>query len=128
MCPGDPGLSLQAPQLLQDARNSTVLSNSVLGAFLQSGRVAGLSHPVEIQFWHNMVLVSRAPPRARARGSPVPVFPLELGKEKVSPLCIGTRRFLGSLGSSEGPQLSPSVPIPSGCLQCHLRLLAARHR
>ncbi|XP_035754709.1 adhesion G-protein coupled receptor G5 [Egretta garzetta] len=34
----------------------TLLSNSVLGAFLQSGRVAGLSHPVEIQFWHNMVL------------------------------------------------------------------------
>ncbi|NWS58985.1 AGRG5 protein, partial [Chunga burmeisteri] len=42
--------------LLQDAHNNSVLNNEVLGAFLQSGRVAGLSRPVEIQFWHDMVL------------------------------------------------------------------------
>ncbi|NXV91318.1 AGRG5 protein, partial [Calonectris borealis] len=42
--------------LLQDAHNSSVLNNNVLGAFLQSGRVAGLSRPVEIRFWHDMVL------------------------------------------------------------------------
>ena len=59
---------------------------------------------------------------------PAPAFPLELGKEKVSPLCTGTRRFLGSPGSREGPQLSPSVPFPPGCLQCHLCLLEARSR
>ncbi|NWH57037.1 AGRG5 protein, partial [Geococcyx californianus] len=39
-----------------DAQNSSVLNNDVLGAFLQSGRVAGLSRPVQIQFWHDMVL------------------------------------------------------------------------
>lgn len=60
-CPGDPGFSPQAPQLLQDAHNSSVLNNDVLGAFLPSGHVAGLSHPVTIQFWHDRVLVSRAP-------------------------------------------------------------------
>ncbi|NXW55891.1 AGRG5 protein, partial [Eurystomus gularis] len=42
--------------LLQDAHNSSVLNNDVLGAFLQSGRVAGLSRPVVIQFWHDIVL------------------------------------------------------------------------
>ncbi|NXW88578.1 AGRG5 protein, partial [Alopecoenas beccarii] len=42
--------------LLQDAHNSSVLNNDVQGAFLQSGEVVGLSHPVEIQFWHDMVL------------------------------------------------------------------------
>ncbi|NXH75132.1 AGRG5 protein, partial [Hydrobates tethys] len=42
--------------LLQDAHNSSVLNNNVLGAFLQSGRVAGLSRPVEIRFWHDTVL------------------------------------------------------------------------
>ncbi|NXC73996.1 AGRG5 protein, partial [Anhinga anhinga] len=42
--------------LLQDAHNSSVLNNHVLGAFLHSGLVAGLSRPVEIQFWHDMVL------------------------------------------------------------------------
>ncbi|NXA25542.1 AGRG5 protein, partial [Ibidorhyncha struthersii] len=42
--------------LLQDAHNSSVLNDNVLGAFLQSGHVAGLSRPVEIQFWHDMVL------------------------------------------------------------------------
>ncbi|NWI69464.1 AGRG5 protein, partial [Todus mexicanus] len=50
---------------LQDAHNSSVLNNDVLGAFLQSGPVARLSRPVEIQFWHDMVLVSRS-----ALGSP----------------------------------------------------------
>uniref|UniRef100_A0A8B9MVX6 Adhesion G protein-coupled receptor G5 n=1 Tax=Accipiter nisus TaxID=211598 RepID=A0A8B9MVX6_9AVES len=53
-CPGDPGLSLQAPHLLQDVHNNSVLNDNVLGAFLQSGHVAGLSRPVEIQFWHDM--------------------------------------------------------------------------
>ncbi|NXV33011.1 AGRG5 protein, partial [Rissa tridactyla] len=42
--------------LLQDARNSSVLNNDVVGAFLRSGRVAGLSRPVKIQFWHDTVL------------------------------------------------------------------------
>ncbi|NXK22871.1 AGRG5 protein, partial [Arenaria interpres] len=42
--------------LLQDAHNSSVLNNDVVGAFLQSGHVAGLSRPVKIQFWHDMVL------------------------------------------------------------------------
>ncbi|KAM9625783.1 adhesion G-protein coupled receptor G5 isoform 2-T2 [Morphnus guianensis] len=55
-CPGDPGLSPQAPHLLQDVHNNSVLNDDVLGAFLRSGHVAGLSRPVEIQFWHNMVL------------------------------------------------------------------------
>ncbi|NXX82558.1 AGRG5 protein, partial [Urocolius indicus] len=44
--------------LLQDAHNSSVLNNDVLGAFLQSGHVTGLSRPVEMQFWHNTVLDS----------------------------------------------------------------------
>ncbi|NXS76575.1 AGRG5 protein, partial [Pandion haliaetus] len=42
--------------LLQDAHNNSVLNNDVLGAFLQGRHVAGLSCPVEIQFWHDMVL------------------------------------------------------------------------
>ncbi|NXP81149.1 AGRG5 protein, partial [Ramphastos sulfuratus] len=42
--------------LLQDAHNSSVLDNTVLGAFLQSGHVAGLSRPVEIKFGHDLVL------------------------------------------------------------------------
>ncbi|NWW85054.1 AGRG5 protein, partial [Rhynochetos jubatus] len=42
--------------LLQDTHNSSVLNDHVLGAFLQHGCVAGLSRPVEIQFWHNTVL------------------------------------------------------------------------
>ncbi|NXH13046.1 AGRG5 protein, partial [Bucco capensis] len=44
------------PCIFQDAHNNSVLNNDVLGAFLQSGHVAGLSRPVEIQFWHDMVL------------------------------------------------------------------------
>ncbi|NWH54222.1 AGRG5 protein, partial [Fregata magnificens] len=47
---------IHSPCLFQDAHNSSVLNNHVLGAFLQSGHVAGLSRPVEIQFWHDMVL------------------------------------------------------------------------
>ncbi|KAM9625788.1 adhesion G-protein coupled receptor G5 isoform 7-T7 [Morphnus guianensis] len=39
-----------------DVHNNSVLNDDVLGAFLRSGHVAGLSRPVEIQFWHNMVL------------------------------------------------------------------------
>ncbi|KAK1213537.1 AGRG5 protein, partial [Pygoscelis papua] len=42
--------------LLQDAHNSSVLNNDVLGAFLQSRHVARLSRPVKIQFWHDKVL------------------------------------------------------------------------
>ncbi|XP_019330524.1 PREDICTED: adhesion G-protein coupled receptor G5 [Aptenodytes forsteri] len=42
--------------IFQDAHNSSVLNNYVLGAFLQSGHVAGLSRPVKIQFWHDRVL------------------------------------------------------------------------
>ncbi|NXF84600.1 AGRG5 protein, partial [Eubucco bourcierii] len=42
--------------IFQDAHNSSVLDNTVLGAFLQSGHVAGLSRPVEIQFGHDLVL------------------------------------------------------------------------
>ncbi|NXV75846.1 AGRG5 protein, partial [Atlantisia rogersi] len=44
--------------LLQDAQKSSVLNNDVLGAFLQSRQVAGLSRPIVIQFWHDMVLDS----------------------------------------------------------------------
>ncbi|KAM6380946.1 adhesion G-protein coupled receptor G5 [Pluvialis apricaria] len=47
---------IHSPCIFQDAHNSSVLNDNVLGAFLQSGHVAGLSRPVEIQFWHNMVL------------------------------------------------------------------------
>ncbi|NXJ95979.1 AGRG5 protein, partial [Corythaixoides concolor] len=42
--------------IFQDAHNSSVLNDDVLGAFLQSGRVDGLSRPVKIQFWHDTVL------------------------------------------------------------------------
>ncbi|KAM7101342.1 LOW QUALITY PROTEIN: adhesion G-protein coupled receptor G5 [Ciconia maguari] len=38
---------------MPDAHNSSMLNNDVLGAFLQSGHVAGLSCPMEIQFWHD---------------------------------------------------------------------------
>ncbi|XP_075289892.1 adhesion G-protein coupled receptor G5-like isoform X6 [Opisthocomus hoazin] len=47
---------IHSPCLFHDADNSSVLNDDVLGAFLQSGSVAGLSRPVEIQFWHDMVL------------------------------------------------------------------------
>ncbi|XP_075621947.1 adhesion G-protein coupled receptor G5 isoform X3 [Balearica regulorum gibbericeps] len=47
---------IHSPCIFQDAHNSSVLNDDVLGAFLQSGRVAGLSRPVEIQFWHDTVL------------------------------------------------------------------------
>uniref|UniRef100_A0A8B9MZ79 Adhesion G protein-coupled receptor G5 n=1 Tax=Accipiter nisus TaxID=211598 RepID=A0A8B9MZ79_9AVES len=59
--------SLQAPHLLQDVHNNSVLNDNVLGAFLQSGHVAGLSRPVEIQFWHDMVLVSVGSPGSWSR-------------------------------------------------------------
>ncbi|NWU69958.1 AGRG5 protein, partial [Pterocles burchelli] len=39
-----------------DGRNSSVLNNHVLGAFLQHRRVAGLSRPVEIHFGHDTML------------------------------------------------------------------------
>ncbi|KAM6118026.1 adhesion G-protein coupled receptor G5 [Pterocles gutturalis] len=47
---------LHSPCLFQDGRNSSVLNNHVLGAFLQHGHVAGLSRPVEIQFGHDTML------------------------------------------------------------------------
>ncbi|KAK2529982.1 Adgrg5 [Columba guinea] len=47
---------IHSPCIFQDAHNSSVLNDDVQGAFLQSGEVVGLSHPVEIQFWHDMVL------------------------------------------------------------------------
>uniref|UniRef100_A0A663MSV2 Uncharacterized protein n=1 Tax=Athene cunicularia TaxID=194338 RepID=A0A663MSV2_ATHCN len=50
---------IHSPCIFQDTHNSSVLNNYVLGAYLRSGHVAGLSQPVEIQIWHDMVLVSR---------------------------------------------------------------------
>ncbi|XP_053934263.1 adhesion G-protein coupled receptor G5 isoform X2 [Cuculus canorus] len=47
---------VHSPCIFQDAHNSSVLNNDILGAFLQSGPVAGLSRPVEIKFWHDMEL------------------------------------------------------------------------
>ncbi|XP_074769755.1 adhesion G-protein coupled receptor G5 [Athene noctua] len=47
---------IHSPCIFQDAHNSSVLNNYVLGAYLRSGHVAGLSQPVEIQIWHDMVL------------------------------------------------------------------------
>ncbi|KAM6123730.1 adhesion G-protein coupled receptor G5 [Phoenicopterus ruber ruber] len=47
---------IHSPCIFQDAHNSSVLNNNVLGAFLQRRRVAGLRRPVEIQFWHDTVL------------------------------------------------------------------------
>ncbi|XP_009468765.1 PREDICTED: LOW QUALITY PROTEIN: probable G-protein coupled receptor 114 [Nipponia nippon] len=47
---------IHSPCFFQDAHNSSVLNNNVLGAFLPSRHVAGLSRPVEIQFWHDTVL------------------------------------------------------------------------
>uniref|UniRef100_A0A8C0AR70 Uncharacterized protein n=1 Tax=Buteo japonicus TaxID=224669 RepID=A0A8C0AR70_9AVES len=105
-CPGDPGLSPQAPHLLQDVHNNSVLNDNVLGAFLRSGHVAGLSRPVEIQFWHDMVLVSRTPLPARAGGgSSTPAFPLELGK--VSPFALGPKGFWGPWGAEKVPSSPP---------------------
>ncbi|XP_040981781.1 adhesion G-protein coupled receptor G5 isoform X2 [Aquila chrysaetos chrysaetos] len=47
---------IHSPCIFQDVHNNSVLNDDVLGAFLRSGHVAGLSRPVEIQFWHDMVL------------------------------------------------------------------------
>ncbi|NXI37394.1 AGRG5 protein, partial [Galbula dea] len=47
---------IHSPCVFQDAHNSSVLNDDVLGAFLHGTHVAGLSRPVEIQFWHDMVL------------------------------------------------------------------------
>ncbi|NWZ18785.1 AGRG5 protein, partial [Asarcornis scutulata] len=52
---------IHSPSIFLDEQNSSVLNNHILGAFLQNRTVTGLRRPVEIQFWHNMVLVSRAP-------------------------------------------------------------------
>ncbi|XP_025959821.2 adhesion G-protein coupled receptor G5 [Dromaius novaehollandiae] len=47
---------IHSPCIFQDARNSSVLNNNILGAFLRNSRVTNLSRPVEIQFHHNKVL------------------------------------------------------------------------
>ncbi|XP_069724907.1 adhesion G-protein coupled receptor G5 [Phaenicophaeus curvirostris] len=47
---------IHSPCIFQDAHNSSVLNDDILGAFLLSGHVAGLSRPVEIKFWHDMEL------------------------------------------------------------------------
>ncbi|NXG36752.1 AGRG5 protein, partial [Dromaius novaehollandiae] len=57
-----------------DARNSSVLNNNILGAFLRNSRVTNLSRPVEIQFHHNKVL---DPPAA----SPVVFLSLVGGRD-----------------------------------------------
>nr|XP_013804084.1 PREDICTED: uncharacterized protein LOC106489447 [Apteryx mantelli mantelli] len=49
---------IHSPCIFQDARNSSVLNDHILGAFLQNVRVTNLSQPVEIQFQHNKVLDS----------------------------------------------------------------------
>ncbi|KAI6077453.1 Adhesion G-protein coupled receptor G5 [Aix galericulata] len=47
---------IHSPCIFLDEQNSSVLNNHILGAFLQNRTVTGLRRPVEIQFWHNMVL------------------------------------------------------------------------
>ncbi|KAM9182757.1 adhesion G-protein coupled receptor G5 [Mergus octosetaceus] len=47
---------IHSPYIFLDEQNSSVLNNHILGAFLQNRTVTGLRRPVEIQFWHNMVL------------------------------------------------------------------------
>ncbi|XP_067159028.1 adhesion G-protein coupled receptor G5 [Apteryx mantelli] len=49
---------IHSPCIFQDARNSSVLNDHILGAFLRNVRVTNLSQPVEIQFQHNKVLDS----------------------------------------------------------------------
>ncbi|XP_038041340.1 adhesion G-protein coupled receptor G5 [Anas platyrhynchos] len=47
---------IHSPCIFLDEQNSSVLNNHILGAFLQNRAVTGLGQPVEIQFWHNLVL------------------------------------------------------------------------
>ncbi|XP_010219305.1 PREDICTED: probable G-protein coupled receptor 114 [Tinamus guttatus] len=47
---------IHSPCIFQDERNSSVLNDNVLGAFLPNISVTNLRQPVEIQFWHNKVL------------------------------------------------------------------------
>uniref|UniRef100_A0A8B9SVX4 Adhesion G protein-coupled receptor G5 n=1 Tax=Anas platyrhynchos TaxID=8839 RepID=A0A8B9SVX4_ANAPL len=47
---------IHSPCIFLDEQNSSVLNNHILGAFLQNRAVTGLRRPVEIQFWHNLVL------------------------------------------------------------------------
>ncbi|NXA41633.1 AGRG5 protein, partial [Eudromia elegans] len=72
-----------------DERNSSVLGDSVLGAFLPNISITNLRQPVEIQFWHDKVLVSV--------GAQVPPMPS-------SPVAFLSPAGSGSLGSwsSEG--------------------------
>ncbi|NWJ00446.1 AGRG5 protein, partial [Crypturellus undulatus] len=44
-----------------DERNSSVLNDSILGAFLPNISATNLRQPVEIQFWHDKVLVTASP-------------------------------------------------------------------
>ncbi|XP_040426817.1 adhesion G-protein coupled receptor G5 isoform X2 [Cygnus olor] len=47
---------IHSSYIFLDKQNSSVLNNHILGAFLKNRTVTGLRRPVEIQFWHNMVL------------------------------------------------------------------------
>ncbi|XP_053127535.1 adhesion G-protein coupled receptor G5 [Hemicordylus capensis] len=47
---------LKASCLFQDAKNSTLLNDDIIGASLGNTSVTNLSRPVEIQFWHNYTL------------------------------------------------------------------------
>ncbi|KAM8799431.1 adhesion G-protein coupled receptor G5-like [Eudromia elegans] len=47
---------IHSPCIFQDERNSSVLGDSVLGAFLPNMSITNLRQPVEIQFWHDKVL------------------------------------------------------------------------
>ncbi|XP_068812160.1 adhesion G-protein coupled receptor G5 isoform X1 [Struthio camelus] len=47
---------IHSPCIFQDARNSSVLNDNILGAFLPKVYVTNLPQPVEIQFQHDKVL------------------------------------------------------------------------
>lgn len=112
--------SPQEPWLLQDEQNSSVLNNHILGAFLQNRAVTGLGQPVEIQFWHNLVLVSRAPLWAPVMlataklwgcgGSPTLCSLLSWERQDLSLLASGSGCFFASRGGGGGPS-----PGSRGC-------------
>ncbi|XP_042653632.1 adhesion G-protein coupled receptor G5 isoform X3 [Tyto alba] len=104
---------IDSPCIFQDAHNSSVLNNNVLGAFLQSGHVAGLSQPVEIQFWHDMVLVSRTPPWAQAGGVPNTSVSPGAGERESVPSLHCDQKVSGVPGEqTESPAL-PLSPLPT---------------
>ncbi|XP_075796542.1 adhesion G-protein coupled receptor G5 isoform X1 [Pelodiscus sinensis] len=47
---------LKGSCLFQDEKNSSLLNDDILGATLGGATVTNLSHAVEIQFWHDLVL------------------------------------------------------------------------